>query len=311
MPELRGIRLGVVCDRTTLQEFSVTKGNDNRSISCFIPSEAGKTFHLLIGNTLPEDAIAGKLSVDGRVLESFLCASGTSRLCIGVTINEHEIKPFQFSVVQTTDDDTVAQPGDPISQQLGTMEVRFRRCRINPKSTASIVTSEIPTFGAVHERSKKAGVHRVSLGDGIRPRRPLTRCNVDYVDTREEPYAIFTFRYKPQDVLIAQGVMPHPARTNEQVSEDARPRKKQRTSQHAGDSDSGVELVPGSDDEDPELETMKKQVAQLQKRMARRIAAKRTKKQLGRAIKQEMLKEEEPNDAVIMAESSIIDLTSD
>ncbi|OCH94513.1 hypothetical protein OBBRIDRAFT_124036 [Obba rivulosa] len=184
MPELRGITISIVCGDSPLKEYSVTEESERT------------TFHISLKNTLPKEGINAEVLMDGLSMEYYFCDFSSSRRCNGVIINGRERRPYQFSTVETTDDDTVAKPRDPLAQQLGLIEIRVRRCHRKEDATVR-VTKDAPSFGVVHEKSKKAGVHRVCLGDSVPA--PSIRYRVDHVDSRKDPYGIFLFRYKPED----------------------------------------------------------------------------------------------------------------
>jgi len=319
MPGIRGIHIGVVCDNAALNEYSVTE-EDQRTVSCFIASEAGKTFGISINNTLSDAGISTRVLLDGVSMEHYFCRPSYSGICGGVIINENELRPYQFSVIETTDDDTVAKRHDPLAQKLGMIEIRV--CRSHKTGDSEVTPRTVPTFGLVHERSKKAGNHRVSLGNRILE--PQSRAHVRFVESYEDPYAIFRFYYKPREILMAQDIIPCPSRAKKQITGTSsrtqvsnsgppthasystgkgRIRKRQREDTSTDeDSDSGIELLSDPEDADPELVSMKEQISALQKRLNRRMQTKRK----GRKIKRE-----HSNDAVSLEEPAIIDLTTD
>jgi len=62
-----------------------------------------------------------------------------------------------------------------------------------------------PAEQKIHERAKKATAHRVNLGDDVqRPYKGLLKTrNLD-----EDPLVTFVFKYRPLDVLKANGIVP-------------------------------------------------------------------------------------------------------
>jgi len=63
------------------------------------------------------------------------------------------------------DDDNVAAVDDPAHEQIGTIQAELRRgtrtmTKANPKTDGFDATE--PNTGLIHEKSKKAGSHRVA-----------------------------------------------------------------------------------------------------------------------------------------------------
>jgi len=65
-------------------------------------------------------------------------------------------------------------------------------------------------IGPVHEKSKKGGSHIVALGNAEVARKPQTGRLIKWkhVDGEDKPCGTFIFRYRPLDVLQANGIAP-------------------------------------------------------------------------------------------------------
>ena len=60
------------------------------------------------------------------------------------------------------DDDDVAASDDAANEHIGTIQADLRRCTdLGPGDLGSNFHSAGPSTGPIHERSKKAGSHRV------------------------------------------------------------------------------------------------------------------------------------------------------
>ncbi|KAI0067641.1 hypothetical protein BV25DRAFT_1834700 [Artomyces pyxidatus] len=69
----------------------------------------------------------------------------------------------------------------------------------------------------ISERSKKAGSHRIGLGEEVESSPSRTQSTSKKLDSVDEPWVAFNFRYLPEDMLRAKGIIPlkpsHPTAT--------------------------------------------------------------------------------------------------
>ncbi|PIL23299.1 hypothetical protein GSI_14609 [Ganoderma sinense ZZ0214-1] len=80
--------------------------------------------------------------------------------------------------------------------------------------------------GAVNERSKKAGVHCVSLGANRQVPLSKTQSSSTPLNPREGNVAKFIFRYRPRGLLQAQGIIPLPAAERKPIRLDRKIKKR-------------------------------------------------------------------------------------
>ncbi|OJT04173.1 hypothetical protein TRAPUB_5125 [Trametes pubescens] len=139
---------------------------------------------------------------------------------------------------------------------------------------------KVAEIGAVHEKSKKAGVHAVSFGEvkAVEVKKSSTPIGLE-----KEPFAIFKFRYRPLELLRANGIAPLPPQAAKgkkrslDVPDDnngAGPSNKRVREDHM------VKPDPDEDDEDDaedDVVFLQEQLSMIQKRLADAQAAKRTK----------------------------------
>jgi len=90
------------------------------------------------------------------------------------------VRPYVFAPIETTgpsaalslfvtcltlheiDDDDVAASDDAANEHIGTIQADLRRCtELGPGDFGSAFHGAGPSTGPIHERSKKAGSHRV------------------------------------------------------------------------------------------------------------------------------------------------------
>ncbi|KAJ6498911.1 hypothetical protein C8R45DRAFT_980349 [Mycena sanguinolenta] len=195
----------VSIDGTEAQEYGLEVSDDQKSVTCWIASELGKKFSVHWTNTSYDCDTQGKVYVDGNdsgglvLLARKLPATATK---LGAT-DTISVKPFVFSSLELTDDDAFL--GGPSYQQLGLIELRIHEIKDAKKelnSTTKFLTSlsEIK----VHERSKKAITQQITLAERELLSKPLA--TLSYRLGAE--LAKFSFKYRPADVLRANGIIP-------------------------------------------------------------------------------------------------------
>ncbi|KAL6307168.1 hypothetical protein BKA93DRAFT_727954, partial [Sparassis latifolia] len=143
------------------EEFSVNV-DDEKSISCYVPSEAGKTFSIVVKNNLDAVVIA-RCFVDGECAYKPFVDPQKQRISTGFLVDDTTLRPYNFTTLTVTGrHDEMVNPEDPALLDLGTIEVRIFRVN-KEKPTGKPIAPNTPTErGPVHERCKKAGTHHVS-----------------------------------------------------------------------------------------------------------------------------------------------------
>ncbi|GBE80121.1 hypothetical protein BKA93DRAFT_747899 [Sparassis latifolia] len=213
--ELGGIRVGLVCDATPMDQYATQletqpNGRTRRPkqmgmASCYVPSVAGKTFSIAVINMRTDVSVSVNCYLDGRCVHGMLFAPGVQHISHGVYVSETDYRPYRFADLQVTDDEAIANPKDPNYEDLGMIEIQVLRVRQGKSVHANI--GDTAESRPVHERSKKAGTHRVSFGNKVRGAK-ATWVDITYIDSVEEPFATFKFFYRPRTLLQAQGIIP-------------------------------------------------------------------------------------------------------
>lgn len=211
MPDLNGVQVTIISDGKTLEEYEVTYEGD--TATCWIPSEAGKTFEIRwrVQPGLPLYNVHRVFDcyMDGRGMKRALGKpSHRSGSVAGVSTGATTLRPFTFSPLQLTEDDEglTSKPSADLSH-LGTIIVKAHRAK--PWATLPYLDkhrtnpSELP---AVSEKSKKAASHCISLG-AQRTQKSRPRAHgVELLG--KSPAATFVFRYASRGMLQAQGIIP-------------------------------------------------------------------------------------------------------
>ncbi|KAL1948508.1 hypothetical protein VTO73DRAFT_12583 [Trametes versicolor] len=285
--ELNGYSAHVNCDGKELETYDV-RMEDERTISCWIPSEEGKTFIVHWGDDSSSTTMRVDIFMDGRKVEVLAHENKKTEYCRGAIETSDSLRPFLFAPLVLTDDDALLH--SDVSGDIGTIHVEMRRVQRYTKNKTNFRGRHVPEIGSVHERSKKAGVHAVALGQPQEVTvESWTARGVD-----KEPFATFKFRYRPLELLQANGIAPLPGSS---VAQNKRPLQDELN--RAGPSSSSrkrrhtppVGVVKpeaaddaDDDDDDDDMQFLEEQLQMMQRRVEEARAAKRAKK----AVKREM-----------------------
>ncbi|KAH9852267.1 hypothetical protein C2E23DRAFT_192821 [Lenzites betulinus] len=180
---------------------------EGRTASCYIPSESGKQFVIRWKDHGGEQHFSARAYVDGVRTRGKICkprAGGTRK---GVRISADAYRAFQFADLQTTDDDAALGNAANL-EKLGTIELRVFHIRAETGRERPFRPRAFTGVGTVHERSKKAGAHCVTLGETIpsgHGRGGTRSCKV--LNKKEGPFVTFVWRYRPAALLQAEGIL--------------------------------------------------------------------------------------------------------
>jgi len=141
-----------------------------------------------------------------------------------------------------------------------------------------------PTTGPIHERSKKAGSHRVAFGQAVYSQYNAIR--VDYID--HNPWLVFRFLYRKRDMLKAQGILPQSPIPSPSPANSPGPSVKvevgknkgkgvKRERDDRGENEDSGPIEIGSDGDD--LENLQDELKRLQDRIARKKAKNSVKRE--------------------------------
>ncbi|EKM57982.1 uncharacterized protein PHACADRAFT_206830 [Phanerochaete carnosa HHB-10118-sp] len=115
------------------------------------------------------------------------------------------VRPFAFTLINFSDDDALLHRDANELEAIGAIRITARRVIAKENVPYNPAQYDTRDIGLVHERRKKAGVHCREIH-----RQTRNAANVDYLDAIEKPYCVFVFRYRPKDILQAQGIVPPP-----------------------------------------------------------------------------------------------------
>ncbi|KAG8988537.1 hypothetical protein FRB90_002685 [Tulasnella sp. 427] len=185
----------------------------------WIASQEGKNFSVAFRNDDGEDsehASSGHIFVDGQDVASAILRPGRLYPATrhGPRKSENEVRPFTFSKLELTDDDTVADPSDPRAADIGTIQVKIKFVRLGTK--VALKKTNAKGIGPVHERAKKSGIHTTTYNtkQKLAKSRGVTNSPL-YPNDEWEHHVVFTFRYRSKELLMAEGIMPRPEQAQE------------------------------------------------------------------------------------------------
>ncbi|KAF7357834.1 hypothetical protein MVEN_00829500 [Mycena venus] len=193
----------VTIDDKEAAEYDVETSEDERIVTCWIASELGKKFSICWRNSsLPRD-VAGYVKVDGNACGGKVSYHrtdlGRTHPKSGVT-DGTTLKPFVFSSLELSDDDALL--GTSSFQDLGLIELAIKPVHV-------MGLTDLPIYSLsdlkVHERLKKAVTQQIALAEPEALKQPV-RC-VKVLPTGPE-FVKFHFKYRPIDVLRANGIAP-------------------------------------------------------------------------------------------------------
>ncbi|KAH7884284.1 hypothetical protein F5I97DRAFT_1929160 [Phlebopus sp. FC_14] len=207
-------RAGIQVDGAILPTYDVETSFQDNTVTCWIASEAGKTFSVVWQDrdTSRSHSLLGDVTIDGvsggggiiRPLPPHMKVTGlmVSAELKYINTSVTTAKPLAFSKLQLTDEDEYLHS---TPSGLGEIVLTLRPgVVVGP----GLQPANGPNLNnKVHERSKKAFTHCIGFGDEIQV--PM-RHTLQVQHLTPKPSVTFVFRYRPLDRLIADGIVPSP-----------------------------------------------------------------------------------------------------
>ncbi|VDC03433.1 unnamed protein product [Peniophora sp. CBMAI 1063] len=212
----RGYSVMVKVDGEELPQFQVEK-TDERTITCWMPSEAGKTFLVHTTTTTPHEHEYKSVRVfaDGRKLQGFANEDDYEQT-VQYRVSSTSREPFMFSEVafELADEDHSVHDNHSVTEDIGVIEVQIWQSRRSEKPYNIKHQATRPHAAdagiKLSEKSKLIGANHVKPGI---PEPYLWKSGT--ISTQRigrHPYAVFRFKHRPKALLQAMGVMPRPVR---------------------------------------------------------------------------------------------------
>ncbi|KIM80419.1 hypothetical protein PILCRDRAFT_822551 [Piloderma croceum F 1598] len=188
-------------------------------------------------------------------------------------------RPYVFSPIEFTDEDTSLYQNASL-HALGEISIKIWRVAVEIGGARSDPSTIFPDEQKVNEREKKALVHRVKLGEEVQATQSKV-CTCAKLDS--EPTVTFLFKYRPLDMLKANGLVPITSGKKRRAIVDP-------------DEDNVKKEGSEIEDDDAEIKTLEERMNILKARRAHRSGT-------GKRIKTE------PQNENTFASTEIIDLT--
>ncbi|KIY72137.1 hypothetical protein CYLTODRAFT_418120, partial [Cylindrobasidium torrendii FP15055 ss-10] len=196
------------------EEFDTKISEDGEHATCWIPSQAGKEFVVHFADS-PQTPTDYTLKLDGSKCGGKVCRMPDGLrhqyAVDGKAVGPTTIRPFSFAAIRQSDDDELL-----LNSIEGVGEIILNVCRAT--FTEGRPPKPPPAERMFHERLKKGIDHQTSYGAPILSARK-TFWRPHHIGTPRT----LTFKYRPLDVLRANGVAPMDAtgRNNAGVKAEA------------------------------------------------------------------------------------------
>ncbi|KAJ7574587.1 hypothetical protein C8J56DRAFT_1125121 [Mycena floridula] len=204
---------------------------NGNEVSCWIASEQDKKFSITCYNERRDQNLQAVLTIDGVVCDrqmmfdafNFPLEPNMMKISSFRT-SDSTCRDFVFSNIRVTDEAALGHVSD-----IGTIKLelwRFFFIGIQPMPVRpNTFLCPDSTLGSqvIHERSKTIGSHRASLGEEYFVPRVIYK-TIDGSILDPSPLVTFIFRYRPLELLVANGVVPRPLKHEvdvEQMTLDA------------------------------------------------------------------------------------------
>ncbi|EIW84402.1 hypothetical protein CONPUDRAFT_163544 [Coniophora puteana RWD-64-598 SS2] len=269
----------VLVDGSPLDEFDVVVDEEKLSATCYVPSEAGKKFSVRwkCWEEIRTMESGGYISVDditcktGNVVRTGILGTSDTKERSGISLDRETTQDFVFSNVKLTDDEAYLRTHG--LEKVGEIKLTIKRGISALKTVPMLYNNGVKEFEPVNEKLGKTMVHRV--GFGKQRKRSIPREGWHF-SASTDPFIYFIFRYRPLDVLQAQGIAPRATPASERessVAVDAAPEDVPETSndvpsQQPGLSDISTRML------DARIKALKDELAQLEALRNPAIAAK-------------------------------------
>ncbi|KAJ7646748.1 hypothetical protein FB45DRAFT_1019050 [Roridomyces roridus] len=210
----------IATDGVEVPEYHVATSADQKTVTCWIPSEMGKRFSIHWKNSSYTTHTQGDIKLDGNSFVGKILYGDedfpVSAVKEGVT-DATMIRHFVFSSLELTDDDDLLNQAQN-AENVGSIQLNIYPIEIlSTNSKRRNHSYELQNL-TLHERSKKAITQQIKLAEP----EPVRKKSNTSVSTRPTgPDLVrFCFNYRPLDVLQANGMAPAPKNSKRKASSE-------------------------------------------------------------------------------------------
>ncbi|KAK7005974.1 hypothetical protein R3P38DRAFT_3214909 [Favolaschia claudopus] len=198
---------GIRRDGNGTPEYDIEVSEADKTVTCWIASELGKNFSVHWKTSTYQGDTGGYVKMDGvSCAGKILRAHPLPRDTYKEGVKEGQtLRRFAFSSLSLTDDDAYLGAPSQTLPDLGVIDLDIYPIRVNgSKRRATTQQTNLATL-KVHERSKKAVTQQVTLTKAEYLSKPSSYSDVTLTGPA---FVKFRFKYRPMDVLRANGIAP-------------------------------------------------------------------------------------------------------
>ncbi|KAK1226656.1 hypothetical protein PQX77_010368 [Marasmius sp. AFHP31] len=224
MPSFREFKAWITIEGVPVIELSAeASGVLGNTITCWIPSEEGKSFSIHIRDNLVSKPTIIEYFIDGNRCGGAIIRGQAPRsgFIDGFRVNPEHVRPFMFSRVVTTDDDDdagILGASTGCSQDTGEIKIVIRHAMMLSETARQPQSKLAPSQQTFNEKSKKGIDHQTGFGA---PK--VRRARFTHARAVGDPIVTFCFKYRPLAMLQANGIASAPAANHADNKKRRRP----------------------------------------------------------------------------------------
>ncbi|KDQ63544.1 hypothetical protein JAAARDRAFT_29561 [Jaapia argillacea MUCL 33604] len=210
MLRLRELEASITVDGSELEQYDTRLAQSDQEATCWIPSEAGKSFSITWNDSLTsrEDCMVAKIEIDGvkcggRVMYPPNHGKWSSSMHSKNYVSASSASTRAFFFQRTKSSDPIPHPKiDDHPEHTREIVLRIWRVQIGTHRRCERAPINLPEMSGT---SNGAEPPRIQFGHEITCRK---RTNPKCTTLDPQPYATFIFKYRPAEVLKARGIIP-------------------------------------------------------------------------------------------------------
>ncbi|PPR01271.1 hypothetical protein CVT24_006034 [Panaeolus cyanescens] len=209
MPTRENFSVWIEVEGRSLPEFKIKVSKQEKVISCWVPSELNKPFEICVHDSQRTYSSAFDVRLDGNdvscgrvIVKSDEETKRPSTRVKGYRLTKRKMQPLYFSKCVLLDENTF---NPCVSGQMGQIEVEVEEVRLRKIKATPLEKLVIPPL-FLNERVHKGIDHGIQAGEVQKSDDPYPTFSTQ----RIRLIGTFIFKYRPLEVLRANGVLPRP-----------------------------------------------------------------------------------------------------
>ncbi|KAF8199820.1 hypothetical protein K438DRAFT_668266 [Mycena galopus ATCC 62051] len=163
MPRWKEFTAWISIGGSEAPEYGLEVSDDQKTVTCWIPSELGKKISVNWTNISYNSDTRGRVYMDGNLCGGKIIHPWnlpTTATKNGIT-NGISVKPFIFSSLEITDDHAFS--GGPSHEELGVIKIKIEPVRVTERVQNPSGYSTSLSRIRIHEHAKKATSHQITF----------------------------------------------------------------------------------------------------------------------------------------------------